>query len=65
MNIMMRTTNREFHACLYGYFRAVRFAGDLTDLGVEIQTQIYDNTRNRGLITSFDEAENFRRKGRF
>lgn len=26
-----------FLPCLWGYFRAVRFAGDLTDLGVEIQ----------------------------
>jgi isopenicillin N synthase-like dioxygenase len=33
---------RKYHACLYGYFRAVRFAGDLTDLGVEIQTQDYE-----------------------
>jgi isopenicillin N synthase-like dioxygenase len=28
-----------YHPCLWGYFRAVRFAGDLTDLGVEIQVQ--------------------------
>jgi isopenicillin N synthase-like dioxygenase len=27
----------EYHAVLWGYFRAVRFAGDLTNLGVEIQ----------------------------
>ena len=27
-----------YRPCLWGYFRAVRFAGDLTDLGVEIQT---------------------------
>jgi len=27
-----------YHPCVWGYFRAVRFAGDLTDLGVEIQT---------------------------
>jgi isopenicillin N synthase-like dioxygenase len=26
-----------YHPVLWGYFRAVRFAGDLTDLGVEIQ----------------------------
>jgi isopenicillin N synthase-like dioxygenase len=26
-----------YHPLLWGYFRAVRFAGDLTDLGVEIQ----------------------------
>lgn len=28
----------KYQPCLWGYFRAVRFAGDLTDLGVEIQT---------------------------
>jgi isopenicillin N synthase-like dioxygenase len=27
----------QYHSVLWGYFRAVRFAGDLTDLGVEIQ----------------------------
>ena len=32
---------RLYHPCLWGYFRAVRFAGDLTDLGVEIQTEDY------------------------
>ena len=32
----------KYHPCLYGYFRAVRFAGDLTDLGVEIQMQDYE-----------------------
>jgi isopenicillin N synthase-like dioxygenase len=30
-----------YHPCLWGYFRALRFAGDLTDLGVEIQTSHY------------------------
>lgn len=35
-------TRKKYHPCLYGYFRAVRFAGDLTDLGVEIQTQDYE-----------------------
>jgi isopenicillin N synthase-like dioxygenase len=28
-----------YHPVLWGYFRAVRFAGDLTDLGVEIQVE--------------------------
>eukprot|EP00584_Thalassiosira_punctigera_P019991 CAMPEP_0172572642 /NCGR_PEP_ID=MMETSP1067-20121228/135777_1 /TAXON_ID=265564 ORGANISM="Thalassiosira punctigera, Strain Tpunct2005C2" /NCGR_SAMPLE_ID=MMETSP1067 /ASSEMBLY_ACC=CAM_ASM_000444 /LENGTH=429 /DNA_ID=CAMNT_0013365225 /DNA_START=34 /DNA_END=1323 /DNA_ORIENTATION=+ len=28
----------KYHPCLWGYFRALRFAGDLADLGVEIQT---------------------------
>jgi isopenicillin N synthase-like dioxygenase len=30
-----------YKPCLWGYFRALRFAGDLTDLGVEIQTSHY------------------------
>jgi hypothetical protein len=34
--------DEKYHPCLYGYFRAVRFAGDLTDLGVEIQVQDYE-----------------------
>ena len=29
---------KKYQPCLWGYFRALRFAGDLTDLGVEIQT---------------------------
>ena len=29
---------RRYQTCCWGYFRALRFAGDLTDLGVEIQT---------------------------
>jgi 2OG-Fe(II) oxygenase superfamily len=33
------TTKILYHECLWGYFRAVRFAGDLTDLGVEIQVE--------------------------
>ncbi|KAL7549195.1 hypothetical protein ACHAWF_012461 [Thalassiosira exigua] len=28
----------KYNPCVWGYFRALRFAGDLTDLGVEIQT---------------------------
>jgi isopenicillin N synthase-like dioxygenase len=32
----------KYHPCLFGYFRAIRFAGDLTDLGVEIQIQDYE-----------------------
>ncbi len=31
----------KYQPCLWGFFRAVRFAGDLTDLGVEIQTSHY------------------------
>jgi len=31
-----------YEQCLWGYFRAVRFAGDLTDLGVEIQASDYE-----------------------
>ena len=28
-----------YHPCLWGYFRAIRFAGDVSDLGVEIQVE--------------------------
>lgn len=31
----------KYHPCLWGYFRALRFAGDFSDLGVEIQTSHY------------------------
>lgn len=31
----------KYHPVLWGYFRAVRFAGDLTNLGVEIQIDDY------------------------
>ena len=31
-----------YHPCLWGYFRAVRFAGDFPDLGVEIQIDNYE-----------------------
>jgi len=34
----MSITEKKFNPCLWGYFRALRFAGDLADLGVEIQT---------------------------
>jgi isopenicillin N synthase-like dioxygenase len=32
----------KYHPCLWGYFRALRFAGDVTDLGVEIQVSDYE-----------------------
>jgi isopenicillin N synthase-like dioxygenase len=32
----------KYYPCLFGYFRAIRFVGDLTDLGVEIQIQDYE-----------------------
>lgn len=38
-----------YHPVLWGYFRAVRFAGDLTDLGVEIQV---DHFRLQGKPSS-------------
>jgi isopenicillin N synthase-like dioxygenase len=34
-----------YDPCLWGYFRAVRFAGDLTDFGVEIQSSDYKRGR--------------------
>ena len=35
-----------YRKCLWGYFRAVRFAGDLTDLGVEIQIDDYEKAKD-------------------
>lgn len=35
-------TEPKYGPCSWGYFRAVRFAGDLTDLGVEIQISDYE-----------------------
>jgi isopenicillin N synthase-like dioxygenase len=39
-----------YHPCLWGYFRAVRFAGDLTDLGVEIQMEDYGLPSEEGVV---------------
>lgn len=36
-----KDSKHKYHPLLYGYFRAVRFAGDVTDLGIEIQTSDY------------------------
>ena len=50
-----------YHPCLWGYFRAVRFAGDFTDLGVEIQIEDYE-------IASHEESKvhpNIRRQRKF
>lgn len=40
------TPTKQFHDVLWGYFRAVRFAGDLTDLGVEIQVSDFMKSNN-------------------
>ena len=31
-----------YHPCCWGYFRAVRFAGDFTDIGIEIQISHFE-----------------------
>lgn len=36
-----------YHDVLWGYYRAVRFAGDMTDLGVEIQVKSFDKGNER------------------
>jgi len=55
-----------YHPCLWGYFRSVRFAGDLTDLGVEIQVddfkQQQDDGENGGNST---EGKHLERQSRF
>lgn len=35
----------KYHPCSWGYFRCVRFAGDVMDLGVEIQIEDYEVDR--------------------
>lgn len=53
---------RIYNPCLWGYFRAVRFAGDVTDLGVEIQASDYEKTKtSRHLNTQarFEEQARF------
>jgi hypothetical protein len=46
-----------YHDCLWGYFRAVRFAGDLTDLGVEIQVD--DFLKDAPISTHIEKQEIF------
>jgi isopenicillin N synthase-like dioxygenase len=47
----------DYAECLWGYFRAVRFAGDLTDLGVEIQVEDYLYSANSSHIAKQDVFE--------
>lgn len=51
-----------YEPCLWGYFRAVRFAGDLTDLGVEIQASDYERTQQS---THLDKQERFEKEAQF
>lgn len=44
-----------YHPCLWGYFRAVRFAGDFTDLGVEIQIDDYEIINNNNNADGGDQ----------
>lgn len=53
-----KTTNeikKKYRPCLWGYFRALRFAGDLTDLGVEIQTSHFKMDTTSDHIEKQDE----------
>lgn len=45
----------KYNPCLWGYFRALRFAGDLTDLGVEIQTSHFKVGSDSSHIKKQDE----------
>jgi hypothetical protein len=63
-----------YHPCLWGYFRAVRFAGDLTDLGVEIQVEDFEirndeekeeRISNSNKTTHLQKQEVFAEKARF
>ena len=57
-HLVEATTNPpRYHPCLWGYFRAVRFAGDLTDLGVEIQVDDFE------IVASDNEEDDKRKAG--
>ena len=47
----------KYRPCLWGYFRALRFAGDLTDLGVEIQTSHFKMDTTSDHIEKQDEFQ--------
>lgn len=53
-----------YHPVLWGYFRAVRFAGDLTDLGVEIQIEdfLLDNKNDTAHV---DKQHKFEQQADF
>ena len=46
----------KYHPLLWGYFRAVRFAGDFTDLGVEIQIDDYEMARDKSIHLDRQQA---------
>eukprot|EP00980_Cylindrotheca_fusiformis_P004057 scaffold880_cov132-Cylindrotheca_fusiformis.AAC.53 len=54
--------NPLYHPILWGYFRAVRFAGDLTDLGVEIQIEDFlrsKSSKHTRIQSSFEREIDF------
>mmetsp|Transcript_10747 Transcript_10747/g.22527 ORF Transcript_10747/g.22527 Transcript_10747/m.22527 type:complete len:402 (-) Transcript_10747:77-1282(-) len=56
-----------YDPCSWGYFRAVRFAGDLTDLGVEIQTSDFERQREakEGELDNLKRQELFLKEANF
>jgi isopenicillin N synthase-like dioxygenase len=48
----------KYRPCLWGYFRALRFAGDFSDLGVEIQTSHFKVDSKSDHIEKQDEFLN-------
>ena len=53
-----------YKKCLWGYFRAVRFAGDLTDLGVEIQIEDFEKAKDVR-SAHLDRQNEFHGEGRY
>jgi isopenicillin N synthase-like dioxygenase len=47
----------QYHGILWGYFRAIRFAGDLTDLGVEIQISDFSKNSSSGQQEEVEEED--------
>eukprot|EP00521_Asterionellopsis_glacialis_P016347 CAMPEP_0195301076 /NCGR_PEP_ID=MMETSP0707-20130614/28688_1 /TAXON_ID=33640 /ORGANISM="Asterionellopsis glacialis, Strain CCMP134" /LENGTH=397 /DNA_ID=CAMNT_0040363931 /DNA_START=44 /DNA_END=1237 /DNA_ORIENTATION=+ len=48
---------QKYKPCLWGYFRALRFAGDLTDLGVEIQISDFEESTGEGKAKESDHIQ--------
>jgi hypothetical protein len=55
--VLEKSESPKYHGILWGYFRAVRFAGDLTDLGAEIQVDDYKRESTSSQLLSSHHLE--------
>lgn len=51
-------TKPKYHPVLWGYFRAVRFAGDFTNLGMEIQIDDFEYNNTNTTLKTNDNEDN-------